>query len=76
MDRYFAVDRIENGFAVCYDDNEQRFDIPLCDVDLAGAVREGDVLKIMEDGTLLPDREEKERRQRANLELMRQLTEH
>ena len=75
MDRYFAVDRVENGFAVCYDDNEQRFDIPLCDVDLAGDVREGDVLKIMEDGTLLPDWEEKERRQRANLELMRQLME-
>ena len=76
MDRYLAVDRIENGLAVCYDDNKQRYDIPLCDVDLTEAVKEGDVLKILENGTLLPDREEIQRRQRANLELMRQLMEH
>lgn len=76
MNRYLAIDRIENNFAVCYDDNEQRYDIPLCDVDLAEGVKEGDVLKIMEDGTLLPDQEERQRRQRANLELMRRLMEN
>ena len=51
MDRYLAVDRIENGLAVCYDDNKQRYDIPLCDVDLTEAIKEGDVLKILENGT-------------------------
>ncbi len=72
---FLAVDRIEGGFAVCYDDNEQRYDLPLCDVDLPEQIGEGDVLQLTEDGRLLPDPEEKRRRQQANLELLRRLTE-
>lgn len=75
MDKYLAVDRIENGFAVCYDDDEQKLDIPLCDIDLPEDIKEGDVLRITEEGFLLPDPEEKQRRQQANLELMRRLME-
>lgn len=71
--KYLAVDRIEGEFAVCYDDNNQKYTIPLCDVDLPGDISEGDVLRLDEDGRLEFDEEEKKRRQQVNLDLLRRL---
>jgi hypothetical protein len=71
--KYLAVDRIEGEFAVCYDDDNQKYDIPLCDVDLPEDISEGDILKLDEDGRLGLDGEEKKRRQQANLDLLRRL---
>ena len=70
------MDRIEGDFAVCYDDEEQKVDIPLCDVDLPEVIAEGDVLRVTEEGILILDVEEKQRRQQANLELLRRLMGH
>lgn len=74
--KFLAVDRIEGDFAVCYDDEEQKVDIPLCDVDLPEVIAEGDVLRVTEEGILILDVEEKQRRQQANLELLRRLMGH
>jgi len=74
--KFLAVDRIEGDFAVCFDDEEQKIDIPLCDVDLPDGISEGDVLRLTSDGTLVLDAEEKKRRQQANLELLRRLMGH
>lgn len=71
--KYLSVDRIENGIAVCLDDDGTQLRIPVCDVDLASPIREGDVLCLTEDGMLLPDPAEKQRRQKAVLELLRQI---
>ena len=73
--KYLSVDRIENGIAVCQDDDGTQLRIPVCDVDLSAPIREGDVLRLTEEGALLPDPAEKQRRQKAVLELLRQIKE-
>ena len=69
--KYLSVDRIEGNIAVCLDEEGTRFPIPLCDVDLASPIREGDVLRLMEDGMLMLDPEEKRRRQKVAIELLK-----
>lgn len=69
--KYLSVDRIEGDIAVCLDDEGTRFPIPICDVDLASPIREGDMLVLTENGTLLPDPAEKQRRQEAMLQLLK-----
>ena len=70
---YLSVDRIEGGIAVCLDDDCQLYRIPLCDADLTQPVQEGDILLLSQDGKLIPDPEEKERRKGAALELLKKL---
>lgn len=72
--KYLSVDRIEGNIAVCLDDDEKKYHIPLCDVDLAQPVEEGDILLLTPEGKLLPAPDEKIRRQQKNLELLRKLT--
>ena len=69
--KYLSVDRIEGNIAVCLDDDGALFPIPLCDADLVSPIREGDVLLLGDDGTLLPDPAEKQRRQKAMLVLLK-----
>ena len=71
--KYLSVDRIEGTLAVCLDDDETIYRIPLHEID-AEKVQEGDVLLLTEEGKLLPAPQEKARRQQKNLELLRKLT--
>ena len=71
--KYLSVDRIEGTIAVCQQDDGTILHIPLCDADLISPIREGDVLRLTEDGTLIPDPQEKRRRQKAVSELLKRI---
>lgn len=57
--QYYAIDRIEGGFAVCEDDDGARVILPLAQV--PDGAREGDVLAL-EDGRYTVDAPETARR--------------
>lgn len=68
---YYAVDRIEGGYAVCEQDDEVIVNISL-DL-LPSGVREGNVLSRLSDGSFVIDKAEEERRRREILELTEDL---
>ena len=49
MDLRLSVDRVENGIAVCYDDNDKKYEL------LLDGVSEGDIISVSfdTDGSLL-----------------------
>lgn len=54
------VDRFENDFAICEDDNERFFGIVVSELPLGA--KEGDVINILNDGTLSINIEETKKR--------------
>ena len=66
-----AIDRFEDGLAVCETEDGQSMTFP-CDL-LPPDSREGDWLLLREDGVLLADPEETERRRAQILALQRKL---
>ncbi len=68
--RLLSIDRIENGFAVCENENKTFENIPL--EMLPQGVKEGDVLRQDENGFAL-DREETQRRRKQAFDLLNKL---
>ena len=65
---YYAIDRIEENYAVCEKDGETMVNISRAL--LPDGAGEGNVLRRLPDGSFELDREEEERRRKAALELM------
>lgn len=60
---YLIIDRIEGDMAVCEDSGNHHLNIPIADI--AGSVKEGDLLRRNPDGSgYVVDPEETERRRR------------
>lgn len=68
---YYAVDRVEGGYAVCEREDEVTVNISL-DI-LPQGVREGNVLRRLSDGSFVIDCAEEERRRSEILALMQDL---
>ena len=57
--KYYTVDRIENDIAVLINDDENKSDIPVCE--LPEGLKEGDILRFdEEDETYVIDKERTE----------------
>ena len=69
MEEVLIVDRIENGYAVCETEQEEKKDIPLSETK---DVHEGDVL-ILKDGIYIPDNNKTEARRKRILALQEDL---
>ena len=69
MKEVLIVDRIENGYAVCETEQEEKKDIPLSETK---DVHEGDVL-ILKDGIYIPDNNKTEARRKRILALQEDL---
>lgn len=67
---FLSIDRIENGIAVCEDDNRNRVEIPLEKIE--GTPKEGDLL-VPENGGYVVDVEETAHRRETVLRLQRKL---
>lgn len=65
------VDRIVEGIAVCEDDDFNRTEIKISEIDFN--VHEGSVLVVGEDGKLFSDESEEEKRRREITELQKKL---
>ena len=70
MIKKFSVDRIENQFAVCIDDNGNVLNIAL--KDLSSDVKEGDVL-VLKNDVFCVDRKETDRRREEVRSLLDEL---
>lgn len=57
---WIVIDRLEEGIAICEKDNKQKREIPKDKLPLD--VKEGDVLRVQENGVFQLDKEETERR--------------
>ncbi|MEG1027507.1 MAG: DUF3006 domain-containing protein [Oscillospiraceae bacterium] len=55
----YSVDRIENNILICYDDNDNKKEIPLsqCQID----VKEGDIIEYI-DGKYIVNKQETQKR--------------
>ncbi len=67
---FWSIDRIEENFAVCEDENRQRLEIPRDR--LPEGAKEGDVLRLTDGGYEI-DREETARRREENRRLLESL---
>lgn len=69
MEEILIVDRIENGYAVCETEQEEKKDILLSETK---DVHEGDVI-ILKDGVYVPDNDKTEVRRKRILALQEDL---
>lgn len=69
MEEILIVDRIENGYAVCETEQEEKKDIPLSETK---DVHEGDVI-ILKDSVYVPDNDKTEVRRKRILALQEDL---
>lgn len=61
--QYLTVDRFEGTYVICEDKDKRLFAIERTEA--PADVKEGDVIRIGDDGTLAIDREETERRRKS-----------
>lgn len=62
--KYFSIDRFEENFAICIDENEN---IKIMEIKkLPKNAREGDIIKVLKDGTFKIDKE-KTKREREDI---------
>ncbi|MCR5522494.1 MAG: DUF3006 domain-containing protein [Clostridia bacterium] len=68
---FYSVDKIENGYAVCTDDNGKRVRVRLESID--SRIKEGSVLIMDESGKFKADSVEEKKRRAANFDLASKL---
>lgn len=66
----YIIDRFENGFAICEDENKKMTEIKKDDLPLN--IKEGDVINLI-DGKFSIDSEETKKRRKDNFSLLNKL---